>query len=193
MSALVTAFGMTETGQQEAAPGDRRRRPAPLPNLKEKPVMTGTSPDGDPAVTACIGPWTVHVCVTASCTRCGAVPLDEDTALTPHFASPQQARGELTRDWGWHLATARAGWADDDELLCPPCAAAADCDGKPRLPAPDPDGGQEPGAVSWWEALEGRVGGLRREPPANARVPRPPQPRGKKAEPGAEADGRVPD
>lgn len=82
--------------------------------------MTGFSPPSP----ARSGRWALHCCVTAACTRCGTVPLDEATGLTPHFSNPAQARVELSRDWGWHLTT-RSGFADDDELLCPPCASAA--------------------------------------------------------------------
>ena len=42
------------------------------------------------------GPWTFRTCVTAACTRCGVIPLDEDTGLTPHFSNPLQAIDELT-------------------------------------------------------------------------------------------------
>ena len=101
------------------------------------------------------GPWPARTCVTAACSRCGAVPLD-DSGATPHFASRGQAREELTRDWGWHLI-ARSGpsdpglrrdwdyWLtaysprnDTEVLLCPGCAAQA--------PPAAPGGGQEPGA-----------------------------------------------
>lgn len=71
------------------------------------------------------GPWMVLSCVTASCTCCGSTPLNEDTQLTPHFTSTAQARGELTRDWGW-TCTPRSDWPKDDELLCPACAKAGD-------------------------------------------------------------------
>ena len=80
--------------------------------------MTGNSPPDDPRSAARLGPWTVRTCVTAACTRCGAGPLDEDTGLTPHFASPGQAAEELVRDWGWFLFSRPGQW---DELLCPPC------------------------------------------------------------------------
>lgn len=69
------------------------------------------------------GPWTLRCCVTAACTRCGAIPLEEGTGLTPHFATPAQVRQELARNWGWRAAV-RSVLADDDELLCPACAAA---------------------------------------------------------------------
>jgi hypothetical protein len=61
--------------------------------------MTGDEPPSDSNVVTQTGPWTVLSCVTASCTRCGKVPLDEDTALTPHFTDIAQAREELPRDW----------------------------------------------------------------------------------------------
>lgn len=108
--------------------------------------MTGTSPPDS----ARFGPWTLRCCVTAACTRCGAVPLDEDSGLTPHFGSTGQAREELARDWGWRLITFSA-WADDDELVCPACAAAAGDAGNPPPPAPDAGGGQEPETAPWWE------------------------------------------
>jgi hypothetical protein len=96
-----------------------------------------------------LGPWTVRTCVTAACTRCSAVPLDEDSGLTPHFASPEQARTEMISDWGWRV-TVYSGWTDD-ELLCPPCAAAKGNPGSPPPADPGPDGEQEPGLPAWWE------------------------------------------
>jgi hypothetical protein len=126
--------------------------------------MTSTSPPGEPAGPA-RGPWTLRFCVTAACTRCGAVPLDEDSRLTPHFDSTGHAREELTRDWGWRL-TARPGWADDDELLCPTCGSSSGDAGNPSPPTPDA-GGQEPGTAPWWE----RPGHPSSELPANASVP----------------------
>jgi hypothetical protein len=101
-----------------------------------------------------------------------AVPLDEDSGLTPHFDGTGQAREELPRDWGWHL-TARTGLADDDELLCPACAAAGDR-GQPRpsaaCPGNDPArtaSGQRPGAVPRGQETASDPD---RELPVNARV-----------------------
>jgi hypothetical protein len=85
--------------------------------------MTDDELPAGSSVVAVTGPWTVLSCVTASCIRCGAAPLDEDTQLTPHFTSTAQAREELTRDWGW-TCTPRSAWPIDDELLCPGCAKA---------------------------------------------------------------------
>ena len=85
------------------------------------------------------GPWTFRICVTAACTHCGLIPLDDDTGLTPHFSDPRQAIDELTEDWGWQW-TARSPSPAEDELLCPHCQAAD--------PAPDSDGGER----AWWEA-----------------------------------------
>jgi len=73
-------------------------------------------------VIAVAGPWTVLSCVTAACTNCGALPADEDTGMTPHFASTSQAAQELTQNWGWSHKR-RSDWPKDDELLCPECAA----------------------------------------------------------------------
>jgi hypothetical protein len=72
-------------------------------------------------VISAAGPRTVLSCVTAACTSSGAVPLDEDTGTTPHFASTGQATQELARNRGWHHK--RGGRPEDDELLCPRCAA----------------------------------------------------------------------
>lgn len=69
------------------------------------------------------GPWTVLSCVTASCTRCGSTPLDEDTQLTPHFTSTAQAREELTRDWGWTYTPGRTG-PKTTSCCAPDCAKA---------------------------------------------------------------------
>ena len=91
------------------------------------PDTCGQPPDpGKPLppareVIAVAGPWTVLSCVTAACTGCGTVPLDEDTSTTPHFASTAQAAQELAQNWGWHHK--RGEWPKDDELLCPRCAA----------------------------------------------------------------------
>ena len=53
--------------------------------------MTDREPPADSNVVTQTGPWTVLSCVTAACTRCGKVPLDEDTGLTPHFTDTAQA------------------------------------------------------------------------------------------------------
>jgi hypothetical protein len=87
--------------------------------------LPGGELPADSNVVTRTGPWTVLSCATACCSRCGAVPLDEDTGLTPHFASTAQAREELPRDWGW-TCTPRSSWPKDDELLCPDCARADD-------------------------------------------------------------------
>jgi hypothetical protein len=60
--------------------------------------MIGTGPPGEPAGTARLGPYTFRCCVTAACTRCGAVLLDEDTGIAPHFDSLGQAADELTQN-----------------------------------------------------------------------------------------------
>jgi hypothetical protein len=84
--------------------------------------MTGDELPADSNVVAATGPWMVLSCVTAACTNCGAVPLDEDTSMTPHFASTSQAAHELAQNWGWSHAR-RSCWPKDDLLLCPRCAA----------------------------------------------------------------------
>lgn len=95
-------------------------------NEKEVRVMTTDEP-ADSSVVTQAGPWTVRSCVTASCSRCGKAPLDEDTKLTPHFTSIDQACEELPRDWGW-TCVPRSNWPKDDQLLCPGCS------GKRRAP-----------------------------------------------------------
>jgi len=107
--------------------------------------MSNNTP-GESTGAARLGPWTFHTCVTAACTRCEIIPLDEDTGLTPHFDSAFQAADELVRDWGWHVIT---GADQREELLCPPCTAAASEQSPP--PARQPDEGQEPAATPWWE------------------------------------------
>lgn len=88
--------------------------------------MTGDGqPPADSNVVTQTGPWTVLSCVTAVCSWCGTVPLDEDTGLTPHFADIAQAREELPLNWGWTVVPGR-DWPKDDELLCPECAKADD-------------------------------------------------------------------
>jgi hypothetical protein len=81
--------------------------------------LDGLLPPG--SVVTVTGPWTVRSCVTAACTGCGAVPLDEDTSTTPHFDDTSQAAQELAQNWGWHHQ--RGTWPKDDVLLCPVCAA----------------------------------------------------------------------
>jgi hypothetical protein len=88
-------------------------------------------------VIAVAGPWTVLSCVTAACTNCGALPADEDTGMTPHFASTSQAAQELTQNWGWSH-TRRSDWPKDDELLCPECAAPPASAPAPHGKEPDP-------------------------------------------------------
>ena len=83
------------------------------------PGLDGLLPPG--SVVTVAGPWTVRSCVTAACTNCGAVPLDEDTSTTPHFADTCQAAQELAQNWGW--SHQRGTWPKDDGLLCPACAA----------------------------------------------------------------------
>jgi len=79
-------------------------------------------PPGQDVITVA-GPWTVLSCVTAASTGCGAAPADEDTGMTPHFASTSQAAQELAQNWGWTWGR-RSDWPKDDVLLCPKCAAA---------------------------------------------------------------------
>ena len=90
------------------------------------PDLDGLLPP-DSVVTV-TGPWTVRSCVTAACTNCGAVPLDEDTDMTPHFASTSQAAHELAQNWGWSHER-QSCWPKDDLLLCPKCVAL------PAIPA----------------------------------------------------------
>lgn len=72
--------------------------------------------------------------VTAACSRCRAVPWDESLGMAVTFANTEQAREELTRDWGWTCAP-RSNWPEDDELLCPTCAKEeAGGERRPRLP-----------------------------------------------------------
>ncbi len=101
--------------------------------------MPATTPLG-----TCTGPWTVHLCVTASCAGCGSVPVDEDTGLAPHFASRDQAVDELTQEWGWWFTAFPARLGVGEELLCPGCTTAAGYIVTPRPPAlsAGPDGGQ---------------------------------------------------
>jgi len=141
--------------------------------------MTGDEPPDDSAVVAQAGPWTVRSCVTASCTRCGAAPLDEDTRLTPHFASIDQAREELPRDWGWTCGT-RSSWPQDDQLLCPACAKAGNAPGEPAFTA---DGSRPTDAAPRRADAPVPDPGL----PDNTRIP-PPGTRGKKTDQGGDAD-----
>jgi hypothetical protein len=99
------------------------RSPLPLYPLASRHGPGPCPGRADSAVVAQAGPWTVRSCVTASCSRCGTAPLDEDTRLTPHFTGIDQARRELPRDWGW-TCVPRSNWPKDDELLCPACARA---------------------------------------------------------------------
>lgn len=140
-----------------------------------------------PPRTAGTGPWTVHLCVTAACTGCGGAPVDEDTGLAPHFASPDQAVEELTQEWGWHYIAFPAPLGLGEALLCPVCAAAAGHVLTPQPPAPgaSPDGDQEPEAAPSRECPEQPGDGL----PANARCfPPPPRPHPGRLSRG-EADG----
>jgi hypothetical protein len=108
------------------------------------PGLEGLLPPG--SVVTVVGPWTVRSCVTAACTGCGALPLDEDTSTTPHFADTSQAAQELAQNWGWHHE--RGTWPKDDVLLCPACAALP---GGAR-PAPKGNGLKAAGCqVPGWE------------------------------------------
>lgn len=91
------------------------------------PDLDGLLPD-DPVVTV-TGPWTVRSCVTATCMNCGALPMDEDTNMTPYVASTSQAAQELAQNWGWSRER-RNCWPKDDLLLCPACVKAADGNGQ---------------------------------------------------------------
>lgn len=93
--------------------------PSPGTSGEASPGLDGLLPSG--SVVTVAGPWTVRSCVTAACTGCGAVPLNEDTSTTPHFADTGQAAQELDQNWGWHHK--RGTWPKDDILLCPRCAA----------------------------------------------------------------------
>ena len=55
--------------------------------------------------------------------------MDEDTNMTPHFASTSQAAQELAQNWGWSHER-RNCWPKDDLLLCPACVKAADGNGQ---------------------------------------------------------------
>jgi hypothetical protein len=94
-------------------------QPPPGTSGEASPGLDGLLPPG--SVVSVTGPWTVRSCVTAACTNCGAVPLDEDTSTTPHFTDTGQAAQELAQNWGW--SHKRGTWPKDDELLCPRCAA----------------------------------------------------------------------
>jgi hypothetical protein len=126
----------------------------------------GDNRPGDPAVTARLGPWSFRTCVTAACTRCAAVPLDEDTGIAPHFASVPQAADELARDWGWEVVTRSGQW---HELLCPACAA--DVTSHPAPPACSAAIGRGPQAAPWWQK-DGRDPHSGRRA-ANLRLPPP--------------------
>ena len=93
-------------------------QPPPATSGQPSPGLDGLLPPG--SVVTVTGPWKVRSCVTAACTNCGAVPLDEDTSTTPHFADISQAAQELVPNWGW--SHKRGTWPKDDELLCPACA-----------------------------------------------------------------------
>jgi hypothetical protein len=84
--------------------------------------------NGKPAA-ARSGPWTLRTrgtgtlarsWVTAACTGCGDVLWDEDLGMTVAFASVEQAREDLPRDWGWCAVTLPGG---PEHVLCPRCAA----------------------------------------------------------------------
>jgi hypothetical protein len=97
----------------------------PPPDTGGQPLdLDGPLPPAREVITV-TGPWTVLSCVTAACSRCGAIPLDEDTSTTPHFASTSQAEQELTQNWGWSHER-RSCWPKDDLLLCPACTRARD-------------------------------------------------------------------
>jgi hypothetical protein len=103
-------------------------QPPPGTSGQPSPGPDGLLPPG--SVVTVTGPWTVRSCVTAACAGCGAVPLDEDTSTTPHFADTGQAAQELAQNWGWHHQ--RGTWPKDDVLLCPACAAPPDGARLPR-------------------------------------------------------------
>jgi hypothetical protein len=131
--------------------------------------MTDASPPGDDGAICTFGPYTIRCCVTAACTRCGSVPVDEDTGIAPHFDNPGQAAGELAGDWGWRF-TAPPGGREHHELLCPACAKADD-DDYPRAPGASDGSGPAPGTTPQGEAP---AQAPKPPLPANARIPRPP-------------------
>jgi hypothetical protein len=47
------------------------------------------------------------------------MPCDEDLGMYASFASIDQAREELPRDWGWLVITPPGG---PEQVLCPGCA-----------------------------------------------------------------------
>jgi hypothetical protein len=93
----------------------------PPPAACGQPPGPGEPLPAAPEVIAVAGPWTVLSCVTAACTACGTVPLDEDTGTTVHFTSISQAAQELVQKRGWRHE--HGEWPKDDQLLCPRCAA----------------------------------------------------------------------
>jgi hypothetical protein len=112
--------------------------------VSESATAPGTGrPDAEP------GRWHTITCVTVTCSRCGAFPDGGD--FTPYFDSPQQAREQLPRDYGWRITPLHGG---GEELLCCFCAAKDDCarlghqaaPGGPYLILPSP---QLAGAHTW--------------------------------------------
>jgi hypothetical protein len=97
-------------------------QPPPGASGEPSPGLDGLLPPG--SVVTVTGPWTVRSCVTAACTNCGTVPLDEDTSTTPHFADTGQAAQELAQNRGWTCQ--RGTWPKDDKLLCPACQVLPD-------------------------------------------------------------------
>ena len=105
------------------------RRTVPGRGVPVPEPLAGTSPfHGSPAASG-TGPWTVRSWgagtsarswVTAVCTVCGAMPCDEDLGMYASFASIEQAREELPRDWGWPVLTLPGR---PEQVLCPGCAA----------------------------------------------------------------------
>lgn len=118
--------------------------------------------------TAPAGPWTAVTCITAACSRCGAIPEDEDLGYTPHFKDPAHARERLTGEdgYGWRIASGPDG---HEQLLCQSCAASDDCARLGHKPWTSPAARMADGRVLGQATWCDRCGQLlSHEPPAPA-------------------------
>jgi hypothetical protein len=84
-------------------------------------IVKATTMSEEPGGATGPGQWITVTCVTVTCSRCGAPPDGED--FTPYFDSPEQAREQLPRDYGWRITPLACG----EELLCGYCVARDDC------------------------------------------------------------------
>lgn len=109
-----------------------------------------------PMLRQMLGPWHAPVCVTVSCTRCGAAAEEREEGYEPHFDDVDRAAKQLP-DFGWRVIPG-AGPDGADEVLCEECADKDECARLGHQPVVNdamrmPDGSVM-GALTWCQRCD---------------------------------------